>query len=104
MDKLNFQNQRKMTKLNTKQKKKKIKQLVVEMLKQSKIDMTKKIDRALDSGAIDIDEWDPNYNSMVLPKIIITAILKNESHQYEGKGTMYQKYVEKEVNNLICFL
>jgi hypothetical protein len=38
-----------------------------------------KIDAALNSGAIEIDSWQEDDSPMVLPKIIITAILENES-------------------------
>jgi len=34
---------------------------------------------------------------MVLPKAIVTAILKNECHQYTGKGTCFERWVNKRV-------
>lgn len=85
-------------------KKKLIKVLTKDILKQSFKAMEAKIDRALNSGALDIESWDKDNAPMILPKIIVTAILKNESKQYEGKGTMYEKKVKKESENLIHFL
>ena len=82
----------------------KIKKLVADMLKESQAAMVKKIDAALNSGAIDIEVWDENSNPMILPKCIVTAILENESKQYEGKGTSFEKQIKKEVKNIRYFL
>lgn len=85
-------------------KEEKIKTLVKEMLKESHESMIKKIDKVLISGAIDIDNWDENIAPMILPKCIVTAILQNESKQYEAKGTSFEKEIKKEVNNIRYFL
>jgi hypothetical protein len=90
--------------MNTTDKKQSIKNRVEELLKDSYIDAQKKIDKAINSGAIDIENWDPNYNSWILPKIIVTAILENASQDYQGKGTEFEKQIKKEVNNLKLFL
>ena len=90
--------------MNTTVKKEKIKSIVIDMLNESHEAMIKKIDKVLNSGAVDVDSWDENHNSMILPKCIITAILQYESHQYEGKGTSFEKQVKKEVNNIKYFL
>ena len=82
----------------------KIKGLVVNLLNQSHEEMYFKIDAALNSGAIDIDSWQEDDSPMILPKIIITAILENESTQYQGKGTSFEKKIKKEVKNLRYFL
>jgi hypothetical protein len=82
----------------------KIKALVVNLLEQSHEEMYWKIDAALNSGAIDIDSWQEDDSPMVLPKIIITAILENESTQYQGKGTSFEKKIKKEVKNLRYFI
>ena len=82
----------------------KIKGLVVDLLNQSHEAMIKKIDGALNSGAIDIDSWQEDDSPMILPKIIITAILENESTQYQGKGTSFEKKIKKEVKNLRYFI
>lgn len=86
------------------QKKRKIKSLVKEMLKESHNAMIGKIDHVLNSGAIDIDAWSESYNPMILPKCIVTAILQDEGHQYEGKGTSFEKRVKREVKNISYFL
>ena len=85
-------------------KKEKIKSLVADMLKESYENMIKKIDTAINSGAVDIESWDESSNPMILPKCIVTAILQNESKQYEGKGTSFENIVKKEVKNLRYFL
>lgn len=90
--------------MTTQSKKDKIKVLVADMLNQSHEDMTKQIDKALNSGAIDIDSWDENDKPMILPKCIVTAILENESTQYAGSGTSFQKQIKKEVKNIRYFL
>ena len=85
-------------------KKDKIKSLVTDMLQESYEAMLKKVDKVLNSGAIDIDSWEESRNPMILPKCIVTAILQNESTQYEGKGTSFEKDVKKEVRNIRYFL
>lgn len=86
------------------QKKRKIKSLVKEMLKESHNAMMGKVDRVLNSSAIDLDAWCESHNPMILPKCIVTAILQNESRQYEGKGTSFEKTVKREVKNITYFL
>ena len=90
--------------MSVQDKKDKIKSLVTDMLQESYEDMLKKVDKVLNSGSINIDSWEESINPMVLPKCIITAILKNESTQYEGKGTSFEKYIKKEVRNIRYFL
>ena len=74
------------------------------MLKNSLKEMEAKIDKALNSGALDIDNWDENSNSMILPKVIVVAIMETEADQYKGSGTSFEKEVKKEVRNLKCFI
>jgi hypothetical protein len=74
------------------------------MLNQSHKEMIKKIDVALNSGALDIESWEEDNAPMVLPKTIVAAILQRESWQYEGKGTNYEKKIKKEIKNLHYFL
>ena len=90
--------------MTTEQKKQEIKRLVNDMLTESFEAMKKNIDKILNSGAIDVDTWEAETAPMILPKCILTAILKHESHQYEGKGTSFEKYVKKESNNIQLFL
>lgn len=88
----------------TEEKKDKIKSLAEDMLKESFDNMIRKVEKALNSGAIDIDSWDENDKPMILPKCIVTAILQIESTQYEGKGTSYEKGIKKEVERIRYFL
>lgn len=78
--------------------------LVTEILNDSHRAMLKDLTKVINSGCIDIENWDRTNNSMVLPKIIATAILQNQSTQYEGKGTSFQKKIKKEVKNIRYFL
>ena len=90
--------------MTTQEKKEKVKQLAIDMLTESLAAMIKQVDKAINSGAIDIDQWSEDDKPMILPKIITTAILQTESEQYEGKGTSYEKYIKKEVKNVKYFL
>lgn len=83
--------------------KEKIKALVIELLKDSHEEMIKKIDRALNSGALDIENWDEKISRMVLPKTIATAILESEAGYY-STGTTYAKRIKRDVKNLRYFI
>lgn len=85
-------------------KKNKIKKIAKEILKYSYINMQTKIDTVLNSGAIDVDSWDPKNAPMIIPKCIIMAILLHESQQYSAKGTSYEKRIKKEVKNIQYFI
>ena len=87
--------------MTNQEKKDKIKSLVIEMLNTSHDNMISNVDKALSSGAVDVDEWDEKY---FLPKCIITAILEQESTQWDGSGTSYEKLIKKEVKNIRYFL
>lgn len=87
--------------MNTNEKKEIVSKLVNEMLTDSLENMKKNISKAIDSGAIDIDN---NNHPMILPKIIVTALLERESEQYKGKDTCFEKEVKKSVKNLKYFL
>ena len=87
--------------METINKREKIKSLVLTMLEDSYDSMVRNIDKALDSGAIDVDGWD---ETMILPKCILTAVLEQESTQYSAKGTSFEKEVKKEVKNIRYFL
>ena len=90
--------------MTTLAKKKKIKALAKKMLKTSLKEMEAKIDKALNSGALDVDEWDENSNPAILPKVIVIAIMEDEAEQYKAKGTSFEKEVKKDVSNLKCFI
>lgn len=85
-------------------KKEKVSKLAKDMLQDSYNAMLKKVEKALNSGAINIDDWDEKTNPMVLPKSIVIAILQDESTQYDGKGTSFEKEIKKNVSNIKHFL
>lgn len=72
-------------------------------IKKHALDMLK-VDRLLNSGAVDIDGWDEYDKPMILPKSILCAVLESESHQYSAKGTSYEKHIKKEVKNFQYFI
>jgi ribosomal protein L17 len=90
--------------MTTKQKRKAIKVLADEMLKDSYKHMKEKIDKALDSGAVSVDDWDPNNAPMVVPKCIIAAVLEDEATQYTARGTGYERKIRKGINNIKYFI
>lgn len=67
-------------------------------------EITQLIKKAVNSGALDIEGWEPDQNPMILPKIIAIAILENIAEGLKGKGTSFEKQVKKEVKNLKCFI
>jgi len=85
-------------------KREKIKQLVIDMLNDSHKAMIEKVEKALNSGAVDIENWDEKNAPMILPKCIIMALLESESTQYDGRGTSYEKRIKKEVRNIRYFI
>ena len=76
-----------------------MKELVIGLLKDSHELMTSKIDHALNSGLIDVDDWDGTY---IEPKCIGKALLESEadSYNYSGKGTSHERKVKKQVKNI----
>jgi len=87
-----------------KSKKQKIKGLVKDMLIESHKKALKNIDKALNSGSVDVDGWDEENTPMILPKCILTAILEDQARQYTARGTKYEKQTKKEVKNIRYFL
>lgn len=91
--------------MKTQAKKTKIKKLVKELLKESHKAQIKKIETALNSGSLDLENWDHENNSMILPKIITTAILEDAAvRHYTAKGTSFERQIKKEVKNLRYFI
>lgn len=82
----------------------KIKNLVNSMLHDSYLDMIEKVDKAINSSAIDTEAWDENKNSMILPKIITLALLENATIRYSPRGTSFERHIKKEVKNLKMFI
>lgn len=81
-----------------------IKSHVIDMLNDSREAMLKNLDRVLDSGAIDIDAYDPKVERMIIPKCIVMALLEKESTQYSARGTSFEKKVKKQVRNIRYFV
>ena len=79
------------------QKKEKIKEFTTEILAELFIIMHKQVEDVINSGVIDVEEWDENYAPMVVPKTIVTALLEQNSTQYDARGTSYHKEVKKLV-------
>ena len=65
---------------------------------------TKTLDKALDSGAININDWDEENSPMILVKGIIIGILKSEAEQYSAKGTNFEKQVKGIANRIQVYL
>ena len=84
--------------------KEKIKNLTIQMLDESYKHSLKKIDKALNSGAIDLDAWDENVNPMLIPKAILIAILLDEADQHDCKGTSFGRQVNRDAKNIGYFL
>ncbi len=81
-----------------------IKSLAIDLLNQSHKMMLTKIEKALNSSAIDINEWDENYDKMILPKAIIMAVLQAEAESYNASGTRFEKEMKKTAKNLLHFI
>lgn len=90
--------------MTTQNKKESIKNRVNELLNDSFIDAQKLVLKGINSGAIDIENWTPEFDSWLLPKIIATAILEKCAETCSPNGTGHEKTVTKEVKNLKLFL
>lgn len=84
--------------------KEKIKALVIELLNTSHEAMINKIDRALNCGALDIENWDEKTSPMILPKTIATAILESEATQYSARGTSFERRIKRDVKSLRYYI
>lgn len=73
------------------------------LMEQSKKAMRENLTKALNSGAIDIDNYDPEHNSMVLPKTIWVAILEEEATQFTCPLDHIKQF-RKDIKNLKMFL
>ena len=74
-------------------KKLKIKELVLDMLNDSHIQMVNKLEKI-------INQWDENINSMIIPKSIVIALLEEEKSQYDAKGTSFEKEIKKNIEKI----
>ncbi len=82
----------------------KISELTNQMLDDAIPHIRKSIERAIISGAIDVDGWDENHNKMLIPKAILVASLENEADQYKADGTSFERQVKKDIRNIKLFL
>lgn len=87
-----------------KNKKDKIRKRALDMLKESYKEAAKNVDKALASGAVNVEGWDENSNSMLLPKAIVSAVLIKEAGQYDGVGSCFEKSQKKEIKNIGYFI
>lgn len=85
-------------------KEKQIETLTKDLLRDVQTYMKDQIKKALKSGAIDVEHWDPSANKMIIPKIILIAILETTADQYKATGTSFEKEVKREVKNLKLFI
>ena len=81
--------------MTEKQLKKEIERKTRKLIRESAQHMRKNITRALNSGAIDITAYGDDYE---LPKIILGALLHEESFQYK----MHTKEGKAAVENLVA--
>lgn len=88
--------------MTTEEKKKKLKSDVEELIGHCYKWALDDVERAVNSGSIDIESWDQN--TLVLPKIITTAIMQKVSRQYAGLGTRHENRIKNEVKNIQYFL
>ena len=86
------------------EKKDKIKALALQQLERSHADMIKKIDKAMNSGAVDPESWSPLFGPMILVNCIVGAILEDEATQYNGGGTSYAKEMKADIKNIRRFI
>lgn len=81
--------------------KRQLKAKTKELIKNSTKHMVENIDKAIASGAIDLNSYEDNY---ILPKILLCALLKEEMHQYKPLGDDRKKTMQKEIDNIYSLL
>ena len=77
---------------------------VLSMLDECYRNADKLVEKALNSGAIDVSGWDEKDKPMLVPKAIVIAILREQANQHDAKGTSYEKQIEKQAKNIQLFL
>lgn len=70
---------------------------VRELNKSFSEELEKELDKILEAGCLDLTKYE---NDFILPKIIFSAILKNESFQFAPMNKEYQQ----EIKNVSKFL
>ncbi len=86
------------------QKKDKIKEYVKDMIQKSQEKMMMNLDKVLESGAINIEEWDAYNCPMIIPACITNALLEYEMNQRDFKGSSFEKEVKKQTKNIGLFI
>lgn len=71
--------------------KKQLQKKTRELIRESAANMRKNIEKAINSGAVDLDAYEDNYE---LPRIVLGALLRNESFQYKMHTDDGRKAVE----------
>lgn len=72
-------------------------QKVRELNKSFSEELEKELDKILEAGCLDLTKYE---NDFILPKIVFSAILKNESFQFAPMSKEYQQ----EIKNVSKFL
>ena len=75
--------------------------LLIDGLSSDILDIAAKI---LNSGCVDVENYDPKSNGMILPKTILVAILQDFAEAYACKGTSFEKQIKKDVKNIRMFI
>lgn len=80
-----------------------LKKRVLNMADDFRKSVADKLQRAIDSGCIDLDEAEDNF---ILPKIVFTAILADGAEQYTPPAydTKQCRAFKKQTNNIKAFL
>lgn len=86
------------------EKKEEIKSLTIGTLDIAMDAMKAKIKVLLDSGAINVSDWDINTNPMISIKAMAIALLQAEADQLDARGTSFEKEVKRQVNNFKHFV
>jgi hypothetical protein len=87
--------------MDTVEKRELFKHRIKGMFREVEAQLEGKVDKIMSSGAIDIDEWDPNDNNpMILPKSFMVAFLRDEANQFTATGTSFEKEVKRDAKNI----
>jgi hypothetical protein len=87
--------------MNSQEKRDLFKHRLKGMFREVEAQLEKKADKIMSSGAIDMDEWDPNENNpMLLPKAFMVAFLRDEANQFTADGTSFEKQVRSDAKNI----
>lgn len=85
-------------------KKQQVQDLVIEMLNSSFEAMKKKAIEAINSDAVNTENWSEVINPMILPKTIVSAVLERECTQYIHPDKKEAKKQRKEINHIKYYI